>query len=513
MSLFQRSRLAPTPSLAASAWAICLALSTIVSGCVLASEEGGGVTSERDVQQEHDSRVDIAEAVELAPIVINEVSSGGKDQIELFNGTDETVDLSGWILQDEHLAATKQYVLPPGTTLKSGRFLVLEKDQDHTFGLGGNDAVTLSGPQGKLVDTTDWPKGAAQVSWCRVPNGTGDFTSCPFRSFGVKNPDVAVFDGTVVPPVWLSSSPDGLEMEPDELGFDQTGRLWAGDPPNGRVLVFGADGQFEAAITGFIPGDGAHAIRAAPNGEMYVCDRGRRQIGVYDPVTLNQVRSIEYEEFKDPKGIAFAADGTFYVSDQSTDEVYVFGADGTHQTTWPQLTETVIDKDGDVCNIPCAAETIAIDEGADRAYVTSANAGRIEVYELSTGTWLGMHISEPGTTDEPQAGRVRDEVEGVVVDVQRQLMFVVDEHNGRVMILDTNDEAALTDPAQDFAFLGAYGEVGKQPGQIRGADGLTIDSTGTLLGLADQENERIQVHNIDTILKQLTITPRGPGGK
>ncbi|MFT5429968.1 MAG: DNA-binding beta-propeller fold protein YncE [Myxococcota bacterium] len=468
---------------------VCWLVLVLSSGCITDAEETDGTvvfTGTRGV-------------------VINEVSSSGSDSIELFNPTESAVDISGWMLQDESRAAAKTYTIADGNVLAPGDYVVLLKDIHHKFGLGGDDAAYLLDPSGAVVDTADWPKDGADVSWCRLPNGSGDFVSCPVSSFGTTNPALEDFEGDVVPPVWEAASPDDKEMEPDELGFDGAGRVWVGDPPNGRILIYGTDGSFETSISGYIIDDGAHAIRRSPGGQMYVADRGRARVNIYDEMTLQQVGTLESNLFSDPKGIAFTADGSTYVADQSTNAVEVFDPAGVHVTTWPATTETVIDKDKEPCAIPCAAETIVIDEANNRAYVTSANAGRIELYDLTTGTWLGKHIGEASAGSMPAPGRVRDEVEGLGLDLERQLLFAVDEHNGRVLIYSTADETALTNSAQDFAFIGAYGGLGKTPGSFRGADGLDIDVTGEFVAVADQENERVQVHKISTIVDQLGI--------
>ena len=121
-------------------------------------------------------------------IVLNEVTSSGDDQIELFNVGQSTVDLGGWRVFDsagdvpDHV-----YVIPAGTKLGAGEYRVLVKDVDHTFGLASSDAVTLANDSGSIESSVAWEKGAAAVSYCRIPNGTGAFTSCTISSFGATN--------------------------------------------------------------------------------------------------------------------------------------------------------------------------------------------------------------------------------------------------------------------------------------------------------------------------------------
>jgi hypothetical protein len=121
-------------------------------------------------------------------VVVNEASALDDDPIELFNPGTEAVDLSGWTLTDENEAAVDgAYVFAGGTELGAGDYLVLYKDSDHLFGLGGADAVRLRDESGLLIDELGWPSGGAALSFCRVPNGTGAGQVCDALTLGSTN--------------------------------------------------------------------------------------------------------------------------------------------------------------------------------------------------------------------------------------------------------------------------------------------------------------------------------------
>ena len=117
-------------------------------------------------------------------LVINEVESDEADRIELHNGTPATIDISGWVVSD---SGGGSYTLPAATTLASGAYLVLERDVNHTFGLGDSDAVTLTDGGGTVVDSVGWSAGRAIPSYCRTPNGVGGFRTCDDQTFGNAN--------------------------------------------------------------------------------------------------------------------------------------------------------------------------------------------------------------------------------------------------------------------------------------------------------------------------------------
>ncbi len=447
--------------------------------------------------------------LEGSPVVINEVSASGDDELELYNRSGAAVDISGWYITDDAKSVSDAYVFPAGTSLASGAFLALTRGQHHQFGFGKDDAAYLFDPEGRQADVADWGSDGAAVAWCRVPDGSGEFRTCLQQSFGASNPAEVEGQSGVVEPNWIGEAPDIAGLEPDDLGWDAKGNLWVGDKTKLRVVIFDADGKHLGEVGGagsglgefFDDGGsnvGPHAIRATPDNVVYVTDRGGQRLNIYDGDTFTATGVVATPDFRDPKGLEIGTDGTIYVSDQSTDRVYVFDKDGTQTATWEPPALTVIDIDGAPCQVPCAAETLALDEAHDRMFVTSANAGRIEVYQLSTGQHLDQHVLEPQAGNQIQDGRVRDEVEGLAIDVARDLLFAVDEHNGRILVHDLSSPD-LTNPDADFAFIGAFGKQGDAPGELSGTDGLHVDPTGQLLAVADQENERVQVFAIAAI--------------
>jgi len=63
-----------------------------------------------------------------SPIIINEVySTGEPDWVELYNTSDEDVDISGFKIADGPEAI---YTLPDGTTVPAKGYLVIEVDKD-----------------------------------------------------------------------------------------------------------------------------------------------------------------------------------------------------------------------------------------------------------------------------------------------------------------------------------------------------------------------------------------------
>lgn len=126
-------------------------------------------------------------------LVINEVmpvnSSTVADQngefddwIELYNLSTTGINMSGYYLSDSKKDVTK-WKFPEGTTLGSHSYLIIWADNDTLeAGLHANfklssagEDVVLSDSHGQQLDKMSFPAQELQLTWSRVPNGTGPF--------------------------------------------------------------------------------------------------------------------------------------------------------------------------------------------------------------------------------------------------------------------------------------------------------------------------------------------------
>jgi hypothetical protein len=189
-TLYEPTPGAPNASLSPSCGNALIEFGEVCDGSNFSGETCGGLgyksgelTCEQDCTLINRSACTLYDTV----IVVNEISSTDNDPIELLNTSDEEVSLTGWVVADKRGRTDDDaYAFPPGTVIGAGAYLVLEKGKDFKFGLGGDDAVMLYSPQG-LVDVADWAADEAVVSYCRVPDGSGDFAACASASFGSTN--------------------------------------------------------------------------------------------------------------------------------------------------------------------------------------------------------------------------------------------------------------------------------------------------------------------------------------
>lgn len=116
-----------------------------------------------------------------AGIVLDEADESD-DWIELYNLSDEEVDLSGYFLTDKTDNLTK-FEIPSGITIPSKGYLIFWADEDQEQGdthtnfklSAGGESIVLSNPNFEILDSINFGEQMENVSYARKPNGIGDF--------------------------------------------------------------------------------------------------------------------------------------------------------------------------------------------------------------------------------------------------------------------------------------------------------------------------------------------------
>ena len=105
-----------------------------------------------------------------------------EDWIELYNNGNTSINLGGYSLSDDggNLA---QWSFPAGTSIAANGYLIIWADDDedqmglHTnFKLsGGGETIYLTNTAGAFIDTIKYGSQTTDISFGRIPNGTGAF--------------------------------------------------------------------------------------------------------------------------------------------------------------------------------------------------------------------------------------------------------------------------------------------------------------------------------------------------
>lgn len=183
-----------------------------------------------------------------APVRINEIESNDGvpgDWIEIINVGAQGVDVSGFTLSDSD--DTHVFVIPAGTTIAAGGYVVAEVDGDNGFGLGKADSARLFDAEGTLLDSHSW-SAHATTSYGRCADGSGAFAETREVSKGMVN----LCAGDLVTEAWPGSADVATVDTDDTLGGNMSGLayeavaggdvLWAAKNGEGTLYRLLPDG-------------------------------------------------------------------------------------------------------------------------------------------------------------------------------------------------------------------------------------------------------------------------------
>ena len=126
-------------------------------------------------------------------LIVNEVAAQGDplDWFELYNNSDEPIDLANFLVADDLTDAGKRAPFPEGAVIGAGAYLQVQLDKDGWpgFALGRDEELGIWTAGGFLVAEVDWESGQADegTSWARIPDVTGEFRTVGAPTPGAPN--------------------------------------------------------------------------------------------------------------------------------------------------------------------------------------------------------------------------------------------------------------------------------------------------------------------------------------
>lgn len=113
---------------------------------------------------------------------IKDPDGDSDDWIELFNTTDETIDISNLYLTDNLNKLTK-WQFPSGSTMKPYEYIIVWTDKDEStngyhadFKLSkSGESIGLSNVNGSIIDSVSFGEQVTNQAAARIPNGSGNF--------------------------------------------------------------------------------------------------------------------------------------------------------------------------------------------------------------------------------------------------------------------------------------------------------------------------------------------------
>ncbi|KKP70347.1 hypothetical protein A2X44_01385 [candidate division CPR3 bacterium GWF2_35_18] len=108
----------------------------------------------------------------------NGVADSNDEWVELYNFGSETVDLTGWIIDDIE-GGSSSYIIPENTEIKQGEYLVFyQKDTGITFNNDG-DSIRLFTPDNKLVEEYPYGKLKTDQVFAKDEKGIWQVSTTP----------------------------------------------------------------------------------------------------------------------------------------------------------------------------------------------------------------------------------------------------------------------------------------------------------------------------------------------
>jgi len=120
------------------------------------------------------------------------------DWIELYNNTAQPISLNGFYLSDNFGNPQKWQF--PDTTIAANGYLIVWADND-TFQSGlhaffklsaSGEEIILSAANGSVLDSISYAQQTVDVSYSRIPNGTGNFEPTTQNTFSANNDNTAL---------------------------------------------------------------------------------------------------------------------------------------------------------------------------------------------------------------------------------------------------------------------------------------------------------------------------------
>ena len=272
------------------------------------------------------------------------------------------------------------------------------------------------------------------------------------------------------------------------VAVDADGTVYASLSPLGQLVRIGSDGAYEVVgtVEGLQEGDiGMLGLAAPADGSVYAtifsANPDAHGVWRFDVDTGEAKRVPGTEQIGLPNGIAFAADGTMYVTDSIAGAVWRVPPDGTAEQ-WVQ--DALLEGDESIgFGIPIGANGIALDEASGTVYVAV----------LEQGTLVAIPIEDDGAAGAPA-------VHTTFTDAQR--LVLVDG-----LALDAANNLYVAQPAANTVVrvtpAGAIETVATR------ADGL--DGPASVAVAPDTEDtERLYVSNFSIALAPL-VPPGGAG--
>jgi len=145
---------------------------------------------------------------------------------------------------------------------------------------------------------------------------------------------------------------------------------------------------------------------------------------------------------------------------------------------------------------------LALDRGSDLLYVADTDNDRIQIIDVDGNCSRSDELADDVCFVDEFGSFGDDDGEfnspsGLAFDVGKKLLYIADTINDRIQIIDVEGNCGSDELADDVCFVDEFGSFGNGNGEFDSPTGLALDPSTDLLYIADTENNRIQIIDVD----------------
>jgi DNA-binding beta-propeller fold protein YncE len=149
-----------------------------------------------------------------------------------------------------------------------------------------------------------------------------------------------------------------------------------------------------------------------------------------------------------------------------------------------------------------APSGLALDTGNNLLYVADAENDRIQIIDVDGNCSGSDELANDVCFEDEFGGSGNGEGEfdsptALVLDTGSDLLYIVDSGNDRVQIIDVDGNCGNDELANDVCFVDEFGGSGNGEGEFDLPSGLALDTVTNYLYIADTNNNRIQIIDVD----------------
>jgi len=215
-------------------------------------------------------------------------------------------------------------------------------------------------------------------------------------------------------------------------------------------------------------------------------------------------------EFNSPSGLALdKGKKLLYIADTNNDRIQIIDVDGNCSAS-SELADDVcfVDEFGSFGNGEGEFDSptgLALDPSTDLLYIADTKNNRIQIIDVdgdcesSDDEYLAKDVCFVDEFGGSGNGEGKfDLPSGLVLHTDNDILYIADTKNNRIQIIDVDGNCSGNiDLADDICFVDEFGKAGDDEGEFNNPVGLTLDVSNDILYVADTDNERIQIIDVD----------------